>query len=196
MQDIVFYSSEFNLSELAEKQKLLGNTEVVLCRNFSDKELNELKEKLKQSFPVKFFSCYLMLKNDSRELNSFKNKTDFIAVLGGNPCINNFAVSSKKIDFLIRPCAEGRLVFDTALARLSKENNTKIIIPFSQFLGADSHKRISLTKNYAFLLKIAKKFKLNPGIVSFAESINELRSVEELQEFKKFLEKKFEQVTE
>jgi len=194
--DFVFYSEEFNLIELAETEKLLGNTEVVLCSNFSEKQLSELKEKLNQKFPVKFLTCFLLLKNDSMQLNKFKNKTDFTAVLGGNPNLNNFAVSNKKTDFLIKPCVEGRLVFDTAIARTAKENNTKIIIPFSQFLNINPSKRVSLIKNYSFCLKITKKFKLNPEVVSFAQSVKELRSVKNLEEFKAFLEKKYQKVFE
>ncbi|MBU2475978.1 hypothetical protein KKG83_00745 [Candidatus Micrarchaeota archaeon] len=194
MQDFVFYSKEFFLEKLAEKEKMLGNNEVVLCRNFTEKELIELKKQLGETkFPVKFFSCFLLLNSNSKELNKFKNKTDFIGVLGGSVQLNNFAVSSK-IDFLIQPCVEGRLVFDTATARLAKENNTKILIPFSQFLHANETKKVSLGKNYCFFLKIAKKFKLNPRVISFAAKEKELRSVKDLQAFKGFLEKKFESV--
>ena len=127
-----------------------------------------------------------------KELNKFRNKTDFIAVLGGNVSSNSFAASSKKIDFLIKPCIEGRLSFDTAIARTAKENQTELIIPFSQFL--ENSGKTSLARNYSFCLKIANKFKLNPKVVSFAKNINGLRSLNDLEYFKKFLEKKFESV--
>ncbi len=192
MQDFVFYSNKFNLNDLAEKEKSLGNNEVVLCKNFSDAELAELKNKLKEKFSVKFFTCFLLLKMNSKELNKFKNKTDFIGVLGGNVSINKFAVTDKRIDFLIKPCIEGRLSFDTAIARIAKENSTEILIPFSQFLNSGYSSRVSLTKNYVFCLKIAKKFKLNYSVISFAGNLNELRSLKDLQSFKNFLEKKFE----
>jgi RNase P/RNase MRP subunit p30 len=198
VRDIVFYSGKFSaLKQLAETQKLLGNNEVVLCSNFSAKGLQELKSELnKENFAVKFFSCYLLLNSSSKELNKFKYKTDFIAVLGGSIALNNFAVSNKKIDFLLRPCLQGRFSFDTALIKKAKDNKTEIVVPFSQFLHSSQADRISLTKNYSFLLKIAKKFKLHLRIASFAQTLNELRSVNDLEEFKKFLEKKFERVSQ
>lgn len=202
MQDFVFYSKEFDLIKLAETEKNLGSKEVVLCRNFSEKELTELKlpfsEKGKlpktneKKFPVKFFTCHLLVKADSRELNKFKNKTDFIGVLGGTPLLNSFAVSNKKIDFLFKPCLEGRLSFDTGIARTAKQNKTKIIIPFSQFFDS----KTSLIRNYAFCLKLMKKFKLNVKVVSFAKTINDLRSVKDLESFKLFLEKKYMRIKE
>ncbi len=197
MKDFVFYSSEFNLSELAEKETQLENHEVVLCKNFSEKELQELKEKTrKEKFSVKFFFCHLLFKSDSKEINKFKNKADFIGVFGGNVSLNKFAVSNKKIDFLFAPCSEGKLTFDTAIARIAKENSTEILIPFSSFLNAVHSKRVSLAKNYSFMLKLSSKFKLNVLVVSFAKNFFELRSVKELEAFKSFLEKKFEKIIE
>ncbi len=196
MQDFIFYSEKFDLKQLAEKEKQLGNAEVVLCRNFSEKELNELKKELEEKkFSVKFFTCHLLLKANSKELNVFKNRTDFVGVLGGNVFLNNFAVSNKKIDFLFKPCVEGRLSFDTATARIAKENKTQILIPFSQFLKKD-YLNISLLRNYSFSLKLMKKFKLNARVISFASNISELRSLKDLESFKGFLEKKYEKVVE
>lgn len=193
MKEFILYSNSFELHELALAEKKLENKEVVLCKTFSEKELSELKEKIKkQKFSVKFFACHLLVKSNSKELNKFKNKTDFIGVLGGNVSVNKFAVSSKKIDFLLAPCNEGRLTFDTAIARTARENKTEILIPFSQFLNSSYSKRVSLTKNYSFMLKLSKKFKLNTRVVSFAKDFSELRSIEDLESFKKFLEKKFE----
>ncbi len=193
MQDFIFYSNEFDLIKLAETEKSLGNKEIVLCRNFSDKDLIELKEKINSNkFPVKFFTCHLLLKSDSKELNKFKNKTDFIGVLGGNPLLNSFAVSNKRIDFLFKPCMEGRLSFDTGIARIAKQNKTEIIIPFSQFFNS----KTSLIRNYVFCLKIMKKFKLNVKVVSFGKTLNELRSVKDLESFKNFLEKKYKRIKE
>jgi len=195
MKDFVLYSVKFDLHELAEAQKSLGNNEVVLCRNFTEKELAELKEKLKkEKFPVRFFTCYLLYKSSSKELNKFKGKADFIGVVGGAVSVNKFAVSSRQIDFLFAPCSYGRLTFDTAIARTAKQNKTEILIPFLQFLDAGHSSMVSLSKNYSFMLKLARKFKLNVSVVSFAGNLAELRSMEDLKAFKSFLERKFEKI--
>jgi len=187
MKDLVFYNNSLDLNELIKTAKALDTNSIILCKNFhSLKELDELRKKL-SSLKFDFQLCHVMLSTNSRQLNQFKNKAEFIAVFGGNPELNKFAVSSKQIDFLLSPVSFGRLSIDTAIARTAAENNSKIVFIFADFLNSFGLKRMQLFKNSFFCMKLLKKFKCTPSIVSGAERIEEMRSMHDLPAFLELL---------
>ncbi|MDO8538179.1 MAG: RNase P subunit p30 family protein [archaeon] len=187
MNDLVFYHNSLNLNELIQTAKSLNTKTIILAKNFhSIKEAEELKKKL-ASFKFDFKLCHLMLSSNSKQLSQFKNKTDFVAVLGGNVELNKFAVSSKQIDFLLAPVTFGRLSVDTAIARIAAENEKIVIFLFSDFLNSFGLKRMQLFRNAFFSMKLFKKFKVSASIFSGAEYSDELRAVEDLSVFLELL---------
>lgn len=131
--------------------------------------------------------CLLLDKPDSRAVQRFRGKADFIAVRGGNPMLNKFAVSTKGVDFLLMPCDAGKLSFDTAIARLSAENNVPIAVSFADFLRCGKQKRSLLLKNYFMVVKLMKKFRANALFFSGAGKAEELRAVKDLAAFASLL---------
>lgn len=184
MIDLVFFNEKlFELKKIAEIEGKLGNGTTILAKNFSsEKELSELKEKIKK-IEYDFRLCHLMLSPEPRELNKFRGKTEFIAVLGGNVTLNKFAVSTKGIDFLLQPCNEGPLTFDTAIAQTAVDNRIPIAFCFSQFLESEGAKRSSLFRNYFFTAKLLQKFKLNCLVFSGAKYCEQTRSIKNLSCF-------------
>ena len=187
MNDLVFYHNSLNLNELIQIAKSLNTKTIILAKNFhSIKEAEDLRKKV-SSYKFDFKLCHLMLSSNSKQLSQFKNKVEFVAVLGGNVELNKFAVSSKQIDFLLAPITFGRLSVDTAIARIAAENDKRIIFLFSDFLNSFGLKRMQLFRNAFFSMKLFKKFKVTSSIFSGAEYLDELRSLEDLSVFLELL---------
>ena len=183
MNDLVFYNNSLNLNELIQTAKSLNTKTIILAKNFhSIKEAEELQKKL-SVYKFDFKLCHLMLSSNPKQLNQFKNKIELVAVLGGNPELNKFAVSSKQIDFLLAPVTFGRLSVDTAIARTAAENEKLVVFLFSDFLNFQGMKRMQLFRNAFFSMKLFKKFKVSTAIFSGAEYVDELRAVEDLSVF-------------
>jgi len=197
--DLVFLTESFNdLKQIKELSAKLGNNSVILAKNFSsEKELLEWKEKAKNlsGEKFKFAFCHLISKPDSKELGKI-NSAEFFAVFGGTIQSNKFAVSSKKIDFLLSPCGNEKLSFDTGIAQDAKDKGTIIGICFSQFLEANSFSRTILMKNYSFTSKILQKYALPCSVFSGAKSLNQLRSAEDLVSMLAFFGFKGEKIAE
>ncbi|MEW6294927.1 MAG: RNase P subunit p30 family protein [Candidatus Diapherotrites archaeon] len=180
MFDLVFFSERISdLKAIAETESRLGNNTVILAKNFhSEKELNELKEKIK-GINFKFKLCHLITAPEPKELNKFKGKA-LVAVLGGNVTLNKFAVSTKGIDFLLQPCNEGQLSFDTAIAQTAADNGIPIAFAFSQFLEMEGVRRRALFRNYSFTSRLIRKFKLECMMFSGAKGLGQMRSIKDL----------------
>ena len=127
--------------------------------------------------------CLVLDKPDQRAVQRFRGKADFLAVRGGPVEANKFAVSTKGVDFLLMPCDSGKLSFDTAIARLSAENNVPVAVCFSDFLRCNGRKRSLLLKNYFMVVKLMKKFRANALFFSGASKPEELRAVKDLAAF-------------
>jgi len=179
MIDLVFFNERiFDLKAIAETESMLGNSAVILAKNFSsEKELKELKEKIERE-KFDFRPCHLITALEPKELNKFKGKA-LVAVLGGNVTLNKFAVSTKGIDFLLQPCTEGPLSFDTAIAQTAEDNGIPIAFTFRQFLEMEGMKRSFLFRNYSFTVRLIKKFKLDCLIFSGAKFYDQMRSIKD-----------------
>lgn len=176
--DLVFFENSLDLKAFAKK----FSQEFIICKAFkNDFELKQLKEKAKAE---NFKTCHLMLNANMQELQKFRQKTDFIAVFGKNIQRNKFAVSSDKVDFLLMPCSTAKKPeFDAALARLAGENKVCIAIFFSEFLNAKPEELQDLLRNYIFVLRLCKKFKIQVAVFSGAKSVQELRQVKDFASF-------------
>ena len=191
--DLIFFSDIKAASETARKLK---EKEITLAQHFnSEKELAELKQKAKrENLAIKF--CHVLEKADALELKDFREKTDFLAVFGGNVAVNKFAASSKQIDFLLQPVGTQKLEFDSAIANTAKENGVAIAILFSDFLNASQYDRISLFRNYFLLAKICKRAKAELVVFSGARSMQEMRASMDLDSFLVLLyQKNFDEET-
>lgn len=192
MTDLVYFNEKNfpDLKELISLENRIGNKGLILLKKFSsEKEAKELREKAEKAInelKIKGFDlklAHLITKTDAREVRKFKGKVDLIAVEGGNVTINKFAVSAAGINLLLNPYKEGRLSFDTAIARIASENRVKVGITFSLFLQARGFNRINLFKNYSFIVKLIQKFKAPVKIFSGASELNEVRSIKDLNAF-------------
>ena len=89
--------------------------------------------------------------------------------------------------FLLTPGDAGKLSFDTAIARLSAENEVPIAVSFADFLRCGKQKRSLLLKNYFMVVKLLKKFRANALFFSGAGKAEELRAVKDLAAFASLL---------
>ncbi len=157
----------------------LGNDRVLLAASFKD---DVGLQALRKAHP-RAKICLVLDQPDQRAVQRFRDKADFIAVRGGSTEANKFAVSTKGVDFLLMPCTEGKLSFDTAIARLSAENDVPVAVCFADFLRCGRQKRSLLFKNYFMVVKLMKKFRANALFFSGASKPEELRSVKDLAAF-------------
>lgn len=185
--DLVFIDKAEDLGAVKTLSKELGNDSVIVAKTFhSVAELEALKKELqKQNFT--FFTCHVMEKPDANELRTFRNRADFIAVIGGTANANKFAVSTRGIDFLLSPAQAQKPEFDTAIANTAFQNSKPIGIIFSDFLNEKGKGRSMALKNYIFIVKLLKKYRVNALFFSGAGSLNELRSVKNLSAFAELL---------
>lgn len=176
--DIVFFDSLQDLKLLGKKL----SQELAVCRAFrNDFELKQLKERLSGS-GVRV--CHLMQSANQQELQKLRQKVDFIAVYGKNVQRNKFACSTGNIDFLLMPCsASKKPEFDAGLARLAFENKVCIALSFSEFLNASSSELNDLLRNYIFILRLCKKFRLQVAVFSCARTPSESRQVKDFASF-------------
>src|SRR3989338_7564206 len=182
--DLVFYS---DLQSLKRNAKLLGIDAIIIAQNFrSQRDIDALRAEIKKSkFP--FYICHLLGEPNQNDAKLFSGKADFIAVLGGSANLNKFAVSSNFVDFLIAPAGYGKNEFDTAIAQIASDNQKPIAIPFAQFLNCSGFQRSMLFKNYFFVVKIMKKFRLNALFFSGAKKESELRAPQDFASFANLL---------
>ncbi len=182
--DIVFHS---DLQALRRNAKLLGIDAIIIAQSFkSQRDIDALRAEIKKSkFP--FYICHLLGEPNQNDAKLFRGKADFIAVVGGSANMNKFAVSSNAVDFLIAPAGNGKNEFDTAIAQIASDNQKPIAIPFAQFLNCSGFQRSMLLKNYFFVVKIMKKFRLNALFVSGAKKESELRAPGDFASFANLL---------
>ncbi len=182
--DMVFYD---NLPELRQYAKLLGINAIIIAQNFKSlRDIDALRAEIKKSkFP--FYICHLLGGPDQNDAKLFRGKADFIAVVGGSANTNKFAVSSNFVDFVIAPVGYGKNEFDTAIARIAFDNQKPIAIPFAQFLNCSGFQRSMLFKNYLFVVKIMKKFRINALFFSGAKKESELRATKDFASFANLL---------
>ncbi|AJF60828.1 MAG: hypothetical protein J4224_04735 [Candidatus Diapherotrites archaeon] len=166
----------------------LGINEIVIAKDFSEKELEELKKEIPKQ-KLKFFTCKVLEKTDAKALKRFRGKADFVAVKGSTVQLNKFAVASK-VDFLLQPIDSGKLRFDTAIARVAMQNNVRVCFLFSEFLEAKPFQRALMLKNAFMVSKLARKFGCSLQVFSGATSEWEMRHERGLQNFLKSLEEK------
>ncbi|MBS3062335.1 MAG: hypothetical protein J4203_00540 [Candidatus Diapherotrites archaeon] len=157
----------------------LGNDRVLLAASCKD---DAGFQALRKAHP-RARLCLVLDQPDQRVVQRFRGKVDFLAVRGGSVEANKFAVSTKGVDFLFMPCDSGKLSFDTAIARLSAENNVPVAVSFADFLRCNGRKRSLLLKNYFMVVKLLKKFQANALFFSGASKPEELRAVKDLAAF-------------
>jgi len=173
-----------NISDIVSISKFLKVKKVIVAKKFANiLEIEKVREKTKKE-PLAFYFCHILDKADYNEVKKFKQKADLIAVQGGDVGINKFAVSNKLVDILLMPCDSHKLTFDTALARLAKQNNTRIGILFSNFLETKhGFERTMLFKQYIFVTRLLKKFKVDALFFSGAKKTTQMRNPEDLSAF-------------
>ncbi len=178
--DIVFFD---DIAAISKQAKALNTETVILARHFKDaQEAKSLKEKISvQKFDFK--TCHILLKPDSKELRRFENSADLIAIKGGSVKMNKFAVSSRRVDFLISPCTSGKTEFDIGIARIAAENKVEVCFLLSGLLDGKPFHNSLLLKNWLLAAKMCKKFKGKCSVYSGANSPSEMRSREDLKSF-------------
>jgi RNase P/RNase MRP subunit p30 len=124
---------------------------------------------------------------DGNLLQQFKKKVDLIAVKGGNPTMNGFAVKAKGVDFLLMPCSPNRAEFDRQTARNAADNGVPIAITFSDFLSANPFQRSQLLKNYSMVVKLCKKTGASCLFFTGARNATELRAPKDFAAFAQLL---------
>ena len=93
--DLVFIDSPKELEGLKKLSNELGNDSVIVAKTFhSVAELESLKKEM-QKLNFTFFTCHVMEKPNPDELRTFRNRADFIAVIGGSANSNKFAGSTR-----------------------------------------------------------------------------------------------------
>lgn len=178
--DLIFYD---NLQVLQHYAKLLGIDAVIIAKGFkSPREIDALRANAK-NYKIPIYICHLLEKPNFEEARLFREKADFISIVSGTANTNKFAVSSSAIDFVISPAGSGRNEFDTAIARIAAENKKPIAVPFQQFLNCNGMQRSMLFKNYFFVVKLMKKFRINALFFSGAKNANEMRMPKNLASF-------------
>jgi RNase P/RNase MRP subunit p30 len=176
--DLFLIEKNFNASKMFSIAESLGIKKIILAKHFeSIKELNDFKKFFKNS-SISLMFCHLI--ENQKEIQRFKGKTDFLAVLGGDVSLNKFAVSNKLIDFLIQPINSLKLSFDTAIARTAFQNKKPIAFIFSVFLRFNGFQRMLLFKNHFLTVKLMKKFRVNALMFSGARKPEEIRSIKDL----------------
>jgi RNase P/RNase MRP subunit p30 len=134
------------LKELLQVSTYFKENTFIIVSN----ELQEKKAKQSELNPV-----YLISQKDNFQNSALKGKT--IAVLGGSLEANEFAVKIKA-NFLLQP-SDKKQFFDLGLAKKLSDNNTKVVLMFSELLKANSFERHLIWKNYLEIVKYCKKKK-------------------------------------
>ncbi len=167
---------------LAQSAKKLGvSCFIVAKERWENSELESFSGK------KNFRSCFLLKKSDEKALQKFRGKTDFTAILGGNPGINKFASSSKQVDFLVAPCTPEKSSIDTAIMRTAKENNVSIAVPLNTFDKLTAFQESQLFRHYLLVAKLCKRFRVKCFPFSAAARVEELKTAGALLDFGKAL---------
>ncbi len=170
MIDLVFFDDLKVLQDMARELEI---STFVIAKCFSLKELNELKKRIREQ-EFDFKTCMLIDSIDYKKLNFFKNKVDFVAVLGGSIELNKFAVQRKEVNLLINPVNEFKPTVDTAIVRESLEKNTPIVFSSTYFNSLTKLKKAYFFKNALTTIKLINKFKSNALFFSCARKKSEL----------------------
>lgn len=178
MIDLVYFT---DLKAIEKQAKKFGLKKVIIAQRFSDKSLNELREKVsKTKFGFKL--CHVLEKADLKELRKFRQKTGLIAVKGGSPKMNGFAVQNR-VDLLLSPVTSDKLGFDVSTARIAGERKTKIVFALNEFRKLKGFWASQLWKNYLMAAKICRKRKNQCLFFSGAGNEKEMRSIKEMVSF-------------
>lgn len=163
--DLVFTDSVASLSSFAKPRKIQylvtqSFPTPTACQSFSKKNSS-------------FFTCHLLNKIDTREIQSFSNAADFVAVKGGTLEKNFTAVTTKGVDFLLNSFGSG-VTFDAAMANRAKENKTAIVFMLSEIW--ESKNPVAVLKHYRQLAIICKKKKVPFLVATGAKDESQLRN--------------------
>ncbi|MFH1751868.1 MAG: RNase P subunit p30 family protein [archaeon] len=131
--------------------------------------------------------CFVLGKADGSELRKQRQKFELIAVNPMSLQDCKFAVSSKQVDLLFNPFQSKKTLFDIALAKLAKQNNVFIALNFSELLNKSFSETTYLMEKIKALILLCNKVKFSLLIFSGAKTVEELRSVQDLQAFLEFL---------
>ena len=178
MQDLIRFT---DLSKAVDIGKKLGIQELILAKNFSEKELSDLKEEVKKlNTKMQFKFCLIVDHKSVSNIHKLKSKVDFVAMEGKDISTSKNALSNKLVDFLLMPFSGDKEFFDTALANLALQNKVSIVLSFSDVLNSSTSQFDLHLKNYLLLVKICKKYKVNLHVFSGARNEYEMRSTKNL----------------
>jgi len=176
MEDLIRFSRLGEISAASD----LHITNLIIAGNFTEKEMDALRENAKKFPAMQISLCKILAKPDAKELSRFRNKADYIAVDGRSLQLNKFACSTKGVDFLLQPLDSGKLYFDISLARMASQNNVKIAFLFSEFLNCSGTRQALLMKNAATVSRIARRGHAHQLMFSGANDNWEMRLPEDL----------------
>ncbi|HIH10028.1 MAG TPA: hypothetical protein HA254_05170 [Candidatus Diapherotrites archaeon] len=155
----------------------------VAAKGFSAQELdafNAAKQGLKGA---KLYSCKVLERNDSSELQRFSKKADFLAAKGFSPQMCSWAANSKGIKLLMQPFSPERCFIDLETANVLAGNGVFVVIFFSDFLEAKGLKLSQLIKNACACVKICTSAGAKIMLASGAKSEHQLRQAKDLSSF-------------
>jgi len=173
------------LEEIEELSKKFKDDAVIVTKNFSEAELKEFNSKKRKS-KVKLFSCKVLEKKDSKEIQKFRKLADFVAVRGGTIEMNSWA-ANQKVDLLLQPFSVNKNAFDLATANVLRDNKVFTCFLFNEFLEAKGFGQTQLMKNAILCLKLVEKADAPLLFVSGAREKLQLRAAKDLSSFGVFL---------
>ncbi|MBQ9025300.1 MAG: ribonuclease P [Methanobrevibacter sp.] len=148
--------------------------------SFKDDLKNELNELIDIDYTL-----YIESSNPSeirKIARKYRNKSSCISVLGGNLKINRTSLENIQIDVLSRPYLKR---YDSGLnhilAREAKDNNVAIELFFTDILKSYLTHRSKVLANFRDIYMLHKKYEFPLILSSGAESIFDVRTVQDFQ---------------
>ncbi|VVB99784.1 Ribonuclease P protein component 3 [uncultured archaeon] len=165
----------------------LSESKVIVAGDFSQEGLSKFTaEKASVSSSkagVDFFSCKILAKKDSAELQRFLKSCDFIAVRGSSPEMCSWAANSKGVDLLLQPFSPEKCFLDVQTANVLRDSNVFVCILFSDFLECDGFRLGQLLKNAAICLRLCENAGTGVLLVSGAKNESQLRASKDMYSF-------------
>jgi ribonuclease P/MRP protein subunit RPP1 len=182
----LIYSPEVFEKAVNHKEKLIQETSNIVNSHNKNNFISNSNKKLEIEFGIEISP------RDQNELYKFskkcRNKTKFLAVLGGDLGINRGTCENRQVDVLSRPYRNNRSCgINHVLAKEAVENDVAIELCFNDILSSYLSYRAKIMAHFREIIKLYNKFKFPLIITSGASSIWDLRSPRDISAVFKYL---------
>jgi len=119
------------------------------------------------------------------EIKPVKGKVNIVK--GGSLEVNRAAVRDKRVQVLLDPVSADKKFFDTAVARIAKDNNITIGVSLASLLDTNGLMKVKLLRNITSMITICNKLSTRVVIVSGARNKWGMRAPQDLASIGSFI---------